>query len=160
MVLASQMKNLLWAVICAALAIITPYMLWSEFQKVSVIYDGGQEGALEIERQTGTRTSRKGSKTFYYSAYLERKPVSLSTSKALSTGVPFRVIYLPEKLDSYTSAGGASFYDYVLGNKEESKWDLFVRKVRFDVLMIAIGAEVLWLAGLVLFFRSFLKRES
>lgn len=154
------MKNLLWALIFTALSILIPFLAWSEYRKVSTIYDVGQDGSLTIEVQKGAHKSRRGSKTFYYAGSLDGTPVSIATSQVLSTGVPYRVIYLPEKLEGYTMEGGASFYDYLLGNKGESKWDLFVRKVRFDFLLVGVGVEILWVVFAVLFFRSLLKREE
>jgi hypothetical protein len=155
------MKNLLWALVMTGLAIGMPWLAWSQFADVSRIYDGGSDGALTIEEQTGTRTSRKGAKTYYYSGALEGTPVKLSTDRVLKTGIPYRAIYLPGKLEVYAATQEkGSFTDYVMGNKGEPKWDLFVRKIRSDLLWIGVLIEILWVSCAVLFFWSFLKKEK
>jgi len=154
------MKNLIWALVFAALAILIPVLAWTEYSRVSKVYDGGEEGTLTIEELIGTRTSRKGAKTYSYLATLEGTTVSLSTDRALSKGVPYRVIYLREKLNAYGGRQQGSFYDYILGNKSESKWDLFVRKIKAGLLLFGVGLEVLWIVCAVLFFRSFLRKEE
>lgn len=152
------MKNLLMALIFGALAILVPYLAWNEYSRVSAIYDGGKEGALLIEKQTGTQKGRRGARTYYYAASLEGKAVSLATDRVLSPGVPYRAIYLPETLQEIGE--GKRFYDYILGNKGESKWDLFVRKVGTGLLLIGLGLEALWLVCAVMYIRAFLKKEE
>lgn len=146
------------ALIFGALAILVPYLAWNEYSRVSQIYDGGEDGTLLVEKQTGVQRGRKGSRTYYYAAALEGKEVSLATERSLSPGVPYRAIYLPEKLQE--TGEGKRFYDYILGNKGESKWDLFVRKVGTDLLLIGLGLEALWLVCAVMYIRGFLKKEE
>lgn len=154
------MKNLLWAILMALLAIGMPCLAFKEYRDVVALHDHGTEGFLSVRAKTGSTRSRRGATTHQYDAYIEGVRVRIRTSDILSPGYRYPVLFAPEKLRDYSSQASGAFSSYKIGRRAESAGDIFVRDIGKWLLWGMVGLEILWIVGVWLFWSSFKKGEE
>src|SRR6185295_3531190 len=128
------MKNLLLAIVMAALALATPWLAWREYTEIAQFVDHGTDGQLSVSDETGDKLSRGGRRKRTYDASIESTRVQIVTSEYLTPDQKYPVVFSPEALRDYSPAGG-SFTAYKFGSQSDSRFGIFARDYGWTYLL-------------------------
>jgi len=154
------MKNLLLAIVMAALALATPWLAWREYSEVAQFVDRATDGQLSVSAETGDTLSRGGRRKRTYDASIENIRVQIVTSEELAPDQPYPVVFSPEALRDYSPQAGGSFTAYKLGSKSDLRFSIFARDYGWTYVFELVGLEILWIVMAFVFWRSFTNQRS
>lgn len=143
-----------------ALAIYGGCAGWGDYRNVADLYDRGWNGTLSLVHEVGV-TSHKGKDTRYFDGVMDGTPVRIADSKGRMEGDSLAVIYFPDALAKFDPAKKVPFYDFIYGERGESKWATYVLQVEgWRSLLMMAGLEVVWVVVGIWFLRSFFLGRS
>jgi hypothetical protein len=153
------MKNLLLALVMAALALATPWLAWREYSEVAQFADQATEGQLSVVAESGHKLSRGGRRKRTYDASIQNSRVQIVTSEYLTADQPYPVLFSPEALRDYSAQAG-NFAAYKFGHKSDSRFAIFANDYGWTYLFELAGLEAIFIVLAFVFLRSFTNRRS
>jgi len=149
------MKNLLLAIVMAALALATPWLAWREYTEIAQFVDRGTDGQLSVSAESEDKLSRGGRRKRTYDAAIESTRVQIVTSEYLTPDQQYPVVFSPDALREYSAQAGGNFTAYKLGSKSDSRFGIFARDYGWTYVFELVGLEILWIVMAFVFWRSF-----
>ncbi len=141
-------KTFLWGLVSGVLFVGVVAAVWNDYRKVSALQDTGRDGTLLVLRETGG-LREDGTSSNDADAQIAGRRLRVSDRVRLERGETRRVIYEEEALAGFDPRTMRSFGDFVYGERAESRWALFHRRIGTKGLVSAsiLGAAFLISCG-------------